>query len=237
MRARSGIPPARAPAQLTKGKGYASDRSREGPHPSSSGRWPAERGRRRAGAAGLARSKGPPAPRDDDGRGQIANFARPRSRPHGLISAAHSHRPRYPAADGDGADSVRAAASGGHGRCRKKNPADGGAQVLGRTNSEGRRVRSASTNAQPRAGFRAFHKKFFGGSPPGLGRMRLRLDRRRPSLPGLTRQSICLRTTLPLRTNQKMPGRRRCSSSGAVLVFREKRHELRPSFSSGPVSH
>ena len=87
MRAGSGIPPARAPAQLTKGEGYGSNRSREGPHPSSSGRWPAERGRRRAGAARLARSKGPPAPRDDDGRGQIANFARPRSRPHGVISA------------------------------------------------------------------------------------------------------------------------------------------------------
>src|SRR6266436_1534520 len=87
MRAGSGIPPARAPAQITKGDGYGSNRSREGPHPSSSGRWPAERGRRRAGAARLARSKGPPAPRDDDGRGQIANFARPRSRPHVLISA------------------------------------------------------------------------------------------------------------------------------------------------------
>jgi hypothetical protein len=70
-----------------KGEGYGSDRSREGPHTSSSGRWPAERGRCRAGAARLARSKGPPAPRDDDGRGQIANFARPRSRPRGLISA------------------------------------------------------------------------------------------------------------------------------------------------------
>jgi hypothetical protein len=87
MRAGSGIPPARAPGQLTKGEGYGSNRSREGPHTSSSGRWPAERGRRRAGAARLARSKGPPAPRDDDGRGQIANFARPRSRPHGLIPA------------------------------------------------------------------------------------------------------------------------------------------------------
>ena len=35
MRAGSGIPPARAPAQFTKGEGYGSDRSREGPHPSS----------------------------------------------------------------------------------------------------------------------------------------------------------------------------------------------------------
>ena len=87
MRAGSGIPPARAPTGAHKGEGYGSNRSREGPHTSSSGRWPAERGRRRAGAARLARSKGPPAPRDDDGRGQIANFARPRSRPHGLISA------------------------------------------------------------------------------------------------------------------------------------------------------
>jgi len=70
-----------------KGEGYGSNRSREGPHPSSSGRWSAERGRRRAGAARLARSKGSPAPRDDDGREQKGDFARPRSRPHILISA------------------------------------------------------------------------------------------------------------------------------------------------------
>src|SRR6516164_7806162 len=70
-----------------KGEGYGSNRSREGPHPSSSGKRPAERGRRGAGASGLARSKGPPAHRDDDGRGQKGNFARPRSRPHVLISA------------------------------------------------------------------------------------------------------------------------------------------------------
>jgi hypothetical protein len=150
-----------------KSEGGASNRSREGPHPSSSGRWPAERGRRRARAARLARSKGPPAPRDDDGREQKGNFARPRSRPHVLISApAQSHRPRYPAADCDGADSVRAGACAGEGRCRKKNPAEGGAQVLGRTNSEGRRVRSANSNAQSRAGFRGFQKKIFGGGPP-----------------------------------------------------------------------
>jgi hypothetical protein len=83
----SGIPQAHAPTQLTRVKGYGSNRSREGSHPSSSGRWPAERGRRRAGASGLARSKGPPAPRDDDGREQEGNFTRPRSRPHVLISA------------------------------------------------------------------------------------------------------------------------------------------------------
>src|SRR5215471_6331062 len=70
-----------------KGKGYGSNRSREGSYPSSSGRWPAERGRRRAGASRLARSKGPPAHRDDDGREQKGNFARPRSRSHVLISA------------------------------------------------------------------------------------------------------------------------------------------------------
>jgi hypothetical protein len=52
------------------------------------------------------------------------------------------------------------AACAGEGRCGKKNPADGGAQVLGRTNSEGRGARSANSNAQPRAGFRGFQKIF-----------------------------------------------------------------------------
>src|SRR5215470_5568996 len=92
--ARAGYECAQVPAyrrharrRSSQGRSYGSNRSREGPHPSSSGRWPAERGRRRAGAARLARSKGPPAPRDDDGRGQKGNFARPRSRPHVLISA------------------------------------------------------------------------------------------------------------------------------------------------------
>jgi hypothetical protein len=37
---------------------------------------------------------------------------------------------------------------------RKKNPAEGGAQVLGRTNSEGRRARSTDTNAEPHGRFR-----------------------------------------------------------------------------------
>jgi hypothetical protein len=176
MRAGSGIPPARAPAQLTKGEGYGSNRSREGPHPSSSGRWPAERGRRRAGAARLARSKGPPAPRDDDGRGQIANLARPRSRPHVLISAEPRAIDRgIPLWTVTEPTRSRAAACAGEGRGRKKNPADGGAQVLGRTNSEGRRARSASTNAQPRARFRAFHKKFWRPpSPVGTARNRAR---------------------------------------------------------------
>src|SRR5215831_2266664 len=73
-----------------EGEGYGSNRSREGSHPSSSGKWPAERGRRRAGASGLARSKGPPAHRDDDGREQKGNFARSRSRSHVLISAEPS---------------------------------------------------------------------------------------------------------------------------------------------------
>jgi hypothetical protein len=167
MRAGSGIPPARAPAQITKGDGYGSNRSREGPHPSSSGRWPAERGRRRAGAARLARSKGPPAPRDDDGRGQIANFARPRSRPHGLISAQPRAIDRgIPLRTVTEPTRGKAGACAGEGRCRKKNPADGGAQVLGRTNSEGRRVRSANSNAQPRAGFRGFPKNFLAAALP-----------------------------------------------------------------------
>jgi|SRR6516164_7759363 len=86
MHAGSGIPPERNGA-AHKGEGYGSNRSREGPHPSSSGGWPAERGRRRAGAPRLARPKGPPAHGDDDGREQKGNFARPRSRPHGVIPA------------------------------------------------------------------------------------------------------------------------------------------------------
>src|ERR1700730_7529982 len=176
MRAGSGIPPARAPAQLTKGEGYGSNRSREGPHTSSAGRWQAERGRRRAGAARLARSKGPPAPRDDDGRGQIANFARPPIPATRLDPGrAQSHRPRYPAPDGDGADSVRAGFRRWGPRCQKKTPADGGAQVLGRTNSEGRRARSANSNAQPRAGFRPSIKNFRRPpSPVGTARNRAR---------------------------------------------------------------
>jgi hypothetical protein len=167
MRAGSGIPPARAPAQLTKGEGYGSNRSREGPHTSSSGKWPAERGRRRARAARLARSKGPPAPRDDDGREQKGNFARPRSRPHVLISAEPRAIDRgIPLRTVTAPTRGKAAACAGEGPCRKKNPADGGAQVLGRTNSEGRRVRSASTNAQPRAGFRLSIKKFSAAALP-----------------------------------------------------------------------
>jgi hypothetical protein len=179
MRAGSGIPPARAPAQLTraqltKGEGYGSNRSREGPHTSSSGKWPAERGRRRARAARLARSKGSPAPRDDDGREQKGNFARPRSRPHILISAG-------PGAIGRGIPlrtvteptRGKATACAGKGRCGKKNPANGGAQVLGRTNSEGRRARSANANAQPRAGFRLSIKNFLVAALP-LGTARNR---------------------------------------------------------------
>ena len=109
-----------------KGEGYGSNRSREGPHPSSSGKWPAERGRRGAGASRLARPKGPPAHRDDDGREQKGNFARPRSRPHVLISgepsATNRHRPRYPAADGGGADTEQAAACAGQGPLPKEKP-------------------------------------------------------------------------------------------------------------------
>jgi hypothetical protein len=200
MRAGSGIPPARAPAQLTraqltKGEGYGSNRSREGPHTSSSGKWPAERGRCRARAARLARSKGSPAPRDDDGREQKGNFARPRSRPHILISAG-------PGAIGRGIPlrtvteppRGKAAACAGEGRGRKKNPADGGAQVLGRTNSEGRRARSANANAQPRVGFRPSLKKLRTPSRSrsprrargGLKSFSSARPRRRPWIPAIS---------------------------------------------------
>jgi hypothetical protein len=165
-----------------KGEGYGSNRSREGPHPSSSGRWPAERGRRRAGAARLARSKGPPAHRDDDAREQKGNFARPRSRPHGLIPAEPSAIDRGIPLRTDGVSAAASAAPAAEkekprrrrGSSKKKNPADGGAQVLGRTNSEGRRARSASTNAQPRARFRSLTKIF--RRRPRISRKRRLLD-------------------------------------------------------------
>src|SRR5262249_310620 len=72
-----------------KGKGYGSNRSREGSHPSSSGRWPAERGRRRAEPSRPPPSTAPPPPRhrDDPGREEKGTFAAPRSRSHGLIWA------------------------------------------------------------------------------------------------------------------------------------------------------
>jgi hypothetical protein len=212
MRAGSGIPPARAPAQLTKGEGYGSNRSREGPHPSSSGRWPAERGRRRAGAARLARSKGPPAPRDDDGRKQKGNVARPRSRPHVLISAEPRAIDRGIPLRTVTARLGQKAASAGEGRGRKKNPADGGAQVLGRTNSEGRRVRSASTNAQPRARFRPSIKNFW--RPPSRSR--------------------------PHEVAALLPVDRWIVIAGLQWrrsAIRRDSDELRLSFNSGPVSH
>src|SRR5215469_13629540 len=115
-----------------KGKGYGSNGSREGSHPSSSGRRPAERGRRRAGASGLARSKGPPAHRDDDGREQEGNFARSRSRPRVLISAELSAIDRgIPLRTVTESAQTRTAAFAVLGRCRKKNPADGGALSSG----------------------------------------------------------------------------------------------------------
>src|SRR5262249_16774747 len=115
-----------------KGEGYGSNRSREGSHPSSSGRRPAERGRRRAGASGLARSKGPPAHRDDDGREQKGTVARPRPRPHVLISAEPGAIGRgIPLRTATEPTQTRAAASAVLGRCRKKNPANGGALSSG----------------------------------------------------------------------------------------------------------
>ena len=176
MRAGSGIPPARAPAQLTKGEGYGSNRSREGPHTSSSGRWQAERGRRRAGAPRLARSKGPAEQPNDDGRQQVANAIPSRPRPHGLIPAEPLLR--YPAPDDVRARlTTRLRLRSRSGALpRKKNPAEGGAQVLGRTNSEGRRVRSTSTNAQPHERFRSSIKNF-GGRSPARDRMKSRRQR------------------------------------------------------------
>lgn len=154
-----------------KGEGYGSNRSREGPHTSSSGRWPAERGRRRAGASRLARSKGPPAHHDDDGRRQIANFARPRSRPHGLISAELRAIDRgiplrtvtEPTRSGLGLAPVRAAAE-------RKTPPTAGLKFWDeRTQRVVEFVPPAPMRNLARGS--AVSKKFFGGSPlPGRAR-------------------------------------------------------------------
>jgi hypothetical protein len=85
-----------------QGEGYGPNRSREGPNTSSPRRRPAERGRHRAGAPRLARSKGPAGHRDDDGRQQVTNSICPRPRPHGLIPAEPLLR--YPAPDDGGLD-------------------------------------------------------------------------------------------------------------------------------------
>jgi hypothetical protein len=149
-----------------KGEGYGSNRSREGPRPSSSGRWPAERGRRCAGAARLARSKGAPAPRDDDGRGRIANLARPRSRPHGLISAEPRAIDRgiplptvtEPTQSGLGLAPVRAAAE-------RKTPPTAGLKFWDeRTQRVVELVPPTAMRNLARGS--AVSKKFFGGSPP-----------------------------------------------------------------------
>src|SRR5262244_2146648 len=128
----------------SQGRGHGSNRSREGPHPPSPRRWPAERGRRRAGSSRLARSKGPPAHRDDHRRKQKGNFARPRSRPHVVTPADPGSGIPLPTTT-DLADNKAALAQPAAARTPKKNPAEGGAQVLGRTNSEGPRARSTAS--------------------------------------------------------------------------------------------
>ena len=142
-----------------KGEGYGSNRSREGQNTSSPRRRPAERGRRRAGPSRLARSKGPPAHGDDDGRQQKGNFARPRSRPYGLTPVDPGSGIRLPTTTGSTDTRPRLRGRPLRAR-RKKNPAEGGAQVLGRTNSEGRRARSTRVNARAPRRFRPSHKKF-----------------------------------------------------------------------------
>src|SRR5215468_671732 len=84
----SGRSAASAHLRNSQGRGHGSNRSREGPHPPSPRRRPAERGRRRAGPSRLARSKGSPGQRDDDGGEQIANSLPPRPRPYGLTPVA-----------------------------------------------------------------------------------------------------------------------------------------------------
>src|SRR5262245_51955289 len=141
-----------------KGEGYGSNRSREGPHPPSPRRWPAERRRRRAGPSRLARSKGSPAHGDDDGREQKGNLARPRSRPHVVTPADPGSGIRLPTTD---SSRLHLHSRPPHGR-RKNNPAEGGAQVLGRTNSKGPRARStASIPDRPRGSARP--ENIFGG--------------------------------------------------------------------------
>src|SRR5262249_44240157 len=154
--------PGRASTEVTgvKGEGYGSNRSREGPHTSSPRRRPAERGRRRAGAPRLARSKGPARQPHDDARGQVATSTPPRSRPPGLISAEPGCGIRLPTMDGGRPTTRLRLRDRSRASNPKENPAEGGAQVLGRTNSEGRRARSTRTNARPRERFRSSIKNF-----------------------------------------------------------------------------
>src|SRR5262249_60194302 len=120
-----------------------------------SGRRPAERGRRSAGASGLARSKGPPARRDDDGREQKGNVARPRSRPHVLIAAEPSAIDRgillrtepEPTQTGPRLPRRFWAAA------ERKTPPRAGAVIFGRIDTQGAVRRSPPTNAaHPAAG-------------------------------------------------------------------------------------
>src|SRR6516162_8448425 len=122
MGAGSDIPPARAPTQLTRAKAMAQTvrekalirQAREDGRPSEDDvaqerlGWRGQKGRPRP-AMMTEESKKETSPDLDPGR-------------------TRRHRPRYPTPDGAGS---KAAASAGQGRCRKKNPADGGALSSG----------------------------------------------------------------------------------------------------------
>ncbi len=123
---------------------------------------------------------------------------------------------------------------------RKKNPAEGGAQVLGRTNSEGRRVRSTSTNAQSRPRFRPFHKKF-----------RRPLSRSRPHEIAPATRLVPAKAGIHSQAGSRgprdasvagVPARGRADTGDVAPIalfcyFVGSRDELKPSFSFGPVNH
>ena len=150
----------------SQGRGHGSNRSREGPHPPSPRRWPAERRRRRAGPSRLARSKGPPAHRDDHRRKQKGNFARPRSRPHVVTPADPGSGIRLPTTT-DLADNKAALAQPAAARTPKEKPRRGRGSSTGTNELRGSSSLFHRVNAQPRARFRLSIKNFFGRPPSG----------------------------------------------------------------------
>src|SRR5262249_50188720 len=128
----------------------------EGPHPPSPRRWPAERRRRRAGPSRLARSKGPPAHRDDHRRKQKGNFARPRSRPHVVTPAA------------DSTDNKAAAGRGA--RAERKTPPRAGLKYWDERTQRVLEPVPRGHNVRAPRRFRPSHKKFSAAAVRGQQR-------------------------------------------------------------------
>src|SRR5258707_11739924 len=113
---------------------------------------------RRSGSAGaVKRAARAPRRRRKRANCKLRQTLIPATRPD--LGRAQSHRPRYPAPDGDGADSVRAAAS------ERKTPPTAGLKFWDeRTQRVVELVPPTAMRNLARGS--AVSKKFFGGSPP-----------------------------------------------------------------------